>query len=111
MPPFPPRDFYDFSLWLVGQRQDEASLRTAINRLYYACHLWAKVSLVRKGNWSPTGYGPDHSRVIRALKPGRTNMLSQYLDTLRYLREHADYHIDATAVGTEDCIHCKKIFF
>jgi hypothetical protein len=71
--------------------------------------LWAKAYLVEKRNWKPAGHGTDHSTVIRTLKPGRTQMVSSYLDALRYLREHADYHIDATAVGTEQCIHCKKI--
>jgi uncharacterized protein (UPF0332 family) len=109
MPPFSPRDFHALALWLVGERHDEASLRTAISRLYYACHLFAKFYLVTKRGWTPTGHGADHGGVIRALKPGRTNMLSQYLDSLRYLREHADYHLEATAVGTENCVHCKKI--
>lgn len=108
MPPFSPRDFYNFSLWLIGQNQDEASLRTAISRLYYACHLWAKFYLVSKRNWTPSGFGSDHSAVIRELRPGTTRMLSNYLDSLRYLREHADYHIGISEIGTEHCPHCTK---
>ena len=109
MPPFPPREFHTLALWLVGQKTDEASLRTAISRLYYACHLLAKHSLIEKRKWTPSGRGDDHSGVIRELRRGKTTGLGNYLDSLRTLREHADYHVDAAVPGAENCTVCKKM--
>jgi hypothetical protein len=109
MAAFPPRDFQTLALWLIEQRQDEASLRTGISRLYYACHLLAKQSLIEKKKWVPSGHGDDHSGVIRELKRGRTTGLGNYLDNLRTLREHADYHVDLNVRGAENCTVCKKI--
>lgn len=109
MPPFPPREFQTLALWLVEQRKDEASLRTAISRLYYACHLLAKHSLIEKRNWTPSGRGDDHSGVIRELRRGKTTGLGNYLDNLRTFREHADYHVEPTVSGAENCSVCRKI--
>jgi hypothetical protein len=109
MPPFPPREFHNLALWLIEQRNDEASLRTAISRVYYACHLLAKRSLMEKRKWMPSGRGDDHSGVIRELRRGKTTGLGNYLDSLRTLREHADYHVDPTVTGAENCSVCKKI--
>lgn len=109
MPPFPPRELHDLALWLVDQRKDEASLRTAISRVYYACHLLAKHSLMEKRKWTPSGRGDDHSGVIRELRRGKTTGLGNYLDSLRTLREHADYHVDPTIPGAENCTVCKKL--
>lgn len=60
--PFDAKGFYDLALWLVQQRTDEASLRTAISRVYYAAHLLAVQRLIQKG-WEAKGTGDDYGRV------------------------------------------------
>lgn len=105
---FDARDFSSLAFWLVENRADEASLRTAISRVYYAAHLLA----VRKpkNNWVPTGKGDDHGGVIRALNRGKTKNLAGWLEQLREAREHADYHLEAPdTVFNQGCRFCRTI--
>lgn len=107
--PFTARDFYDLALWLVQQRVDEVSLRTAISRVYYAGHLLAVQRLMQKG-WEPRGGGEDHGRVLQELRSRRTRNLAGMLDQLRELREHADYHLDASdTVLNQRCKLCRQL--
>ena len=107
--PFAPKDFYTLALRLSQQRTDEASLRTAISRVYYAAHLLAVERLVQKG-WEPKGTGDDHMGVFRRLNRGATRHLAVKLRALLELREHADYHLEATdTVRNRDCKYCKQI--
>jgi uncharacterized protein (UPF0332 family) len=103
-------EFHTLANWLVANQTNEASLRTAISRMYYAAHLLARERLITKRNWSPTGGGADHSGVINALRRGRTSQLSYNLRELLRLREHADYHLEAmdTALN-QQCLHCQKV--
>lgn len=106
--PFDARDFSSLASWLVENRADEASFRTAISRVYYAAHLLA----VRKpkNNWTPAGTGADHRGVIRSLNRGNTMRLASLLEQLLELREHADYHVEAVGtVFNQGCRFCKKI--
>jgi len=107
--PFAPKDFHTLALWLSQQRTDEASLRTAISRVYYAAHLLAVERLVQRG-WEPKGTGDDHMGVFRRLDRGATRHLAVKLRTLLELREHADYHLEATdTVRNQYCKYCKQI--
>jgi len=108
---FDPKDFYKIAQWLVDQNKDEASLRTAISRVYYAAHHIAATRLIQKGSWEPQGFASDHGGVIKALKQGRLRLRGDELEALRILREHADYHLDAsiTIGNQEKCSHCLKI--
>lgn len=107
--PFTARDFYDLALWLVQQRTDEVSLRTAISRVYYAGHLLAVQRLMRKG-WEPRGAGEDHGRVLQELRSRRTRNLAGMLDQLREFRDHADYHLDTSdTVRNQRCKLCKQL--
>jgi len=107
--PFAPKDFHTLALWLSQQRTDEASLRTAISRVYYAAHLLAVERLVQRG-WEPKGTGDDHMGVFRRLDRGATRHLAVKLRTLLELREHADYHLEATdTVRNRDCKYCKQV--
>lgn len=107
--PFAPKDFHTLALWLSQQRTDETSLRTAISRVYYAAHLLAVERLVQRG-WEPTGTGADHGGVIRELRSRRTRNLGDRLEQLLELREHADYHLEATdTVRNQYCKYCKQI--
>ena len=106
-----PKEFYKLAQWLVDQKKDEASLRTAISRTYYAAYHIAAIRLFQKGNWVPQGLADDHGGVIRALRQGRLRQRGEELEALRILREHADYHLDATStIGKQErCMHCIKI--
>jgi len=107
---FDAAEFNSLALWLVEQRTDESSLRMAISRVYYAGHLLAVQGLKRKKGWEPKGTGDDHRRVILELSPGTTRGLSDRLDQLRMLREHADYHLEASeSASNRGCSFCKKI--
>ena len=107
--PFAARNFYDLALWLVQQRTDEVSLRTAISRAYYAGHLLAVQKLVQKG-WEPRGGGEDHGRVLQELRSRRTRNLAGMLDQLREFRDHADYHLDTSdTVRNQHCKLCRQL--
>jgi hypothetical protein len=107
---FDAQHFNELAHWITDQRDDEASLRTAINRVYYAAHLLAREKLISRGELVPKGTGDDHWQVIKTLRPGKTRGLADMLDELRRLRQHADYHLnpDETAAN-EGCRHCKKV--
>lgn len=107
--PFNVKDFYELAQWLVDQRKDESSLRTAISRIYYAAHLIALQKLIQKG-WTPTGRGKDHDGVIRELRSRRFRNQGDQLKSLLELREHADYHVDtAQTIRNQYCEFCKKV--
>lgn len=83
--PFLAKDFYDLALWLVQQRTDEVSLRTAISRVYYAGHLLAVQRLMQKG-WEPRGGGEDQGSTVsgqfsRTVALVRTDCLGQRVVT------------------------------
>jgi hypothetical protein len=104
---FDPLNFNEFALWLVSVRTDEASLRSAISRVYYSGHLLAVQRLMEKG-WEPTGRGEDHGKVIFELKKRNKRNLSDALFALREFREHADYHREALeSVLNRNCPHCE----
>lgn len=65
--PFTAKDFYQLALWIVEQKADEASFRTAISRAYYAAHLLAIEKAQEKKGLKPKGTGDDPMGVIRAL--------------------------------------------
>ena len=112
---FFPNDFYKLAIWLCGttsqnssngQRTDEAALRTAISRTYYAAHLAAREALVRK-RWTPSGTGQDHGGVIKELRSRQKLKMSGELSILHRLRGHADYHIDNNAgYSKRSCPYC-----
>jgi hypothetical protein len=103
------KDLSHLASWLVEKRNDEASLRTAISRIYYAAHLVAVRKLREKG-WEPTGKGDDHGRVIHELRGRRYRNLADKLQRLRAFREHADYHLEAAdSVLNTGCEFCKKL--
>lgn len=107
--PFTAKDFHTFALWLIQQNTDEASLRTAISRAYYASHLLAVQRLMQRG-WAPRGSGDDHGRILARLNHGATRHLANKLRTLLELRQHADYHMEATdTVRNQDCQLCARI--
>lgn len=89
----------------------EAELRTAINRVYYACHLLArdrlfgddKVGLKRRDTEHLTGdkRNTEHAAVSSAIarntgvRKGPAKRLADQLTELRSMREQADYFRDS----------------
>ena len=107
---FDAHEFRTLAEWLVANQPHEASLRTAISRIYYAAHLLARESLRTKHGWEPTGRGDDHSAVIRELRRGKTTSLGFNINELRRLREHADYHLESIdTIVNRDCRHCQNV--
>ncbi len=91
---FNAQEFLQLGLRLSSSEPNEAGYRTAINRVYYACHLIGCESTAKKG-WFNRQYDyGDHSGLVRALK--QHSRLGDKLRVLYELREHADYHIDST---------------
>lgn len=106
---FEPQEFYKLALALTQSDSTEKSLRTAIGRAYFACHLIARTRLMR-GKWRPVGGAPDHAAIIRELRNRNRHNLADQLDHLRELREHADYHLYLDLDETNpDCEICKRL--
>jgi hypothetical protein len=112
---FPGNNFFDLATWLCGsgsgsggQRTDEAAIRTAIGRAYYAAYLLAREALVHK-RWTPNGSGSDHKAVPDELKLRGEIQLSGDLRKLHRLRGHADYHLqNNSGYSKTTCQYCKK---
>ncbi|MBI4788509.1 MAG: hypothetical protein HY782_15870 [Chloroflexi bacterium] len=85
-PTFDPRDYFELAKELTEQNANEARVPTAINRAYYAL-FW----LARKKAGTREKRG-EHAKVVSRLRkmPGLRAAADQ-LDTLRRLRELADY--------------------
>ena len=110
MPLFNTMDWLDLGESLAGSTS-EAELRTAINRVYYACHLLArdrlfgddKVGLKRRDIERLTGdkRNTEHTAVSRAIVQntgvgkGPAKRLADQLSELRAMREQADYFRDS----------------
>jgi hypothetical protein len=107
--PFTAKDFYQLALWIVEQKADEASFRTAIGRAYYATHLLAVEKAQEKKGFQPKGTGDDHMGVIRALNLGTTNKIANRLRNLLELRQHADYHLKTSDDVLSTCPYCGKL--
>lgn len=89
---FNAQEFLQLALRLVSYEPNEAGYRTAINRVYYACHLIGCESTAKKGWFKPQYTFRDHAGLWQALKE-HTPWWNK-LRVLYELREHADYHID-----------------
>jgi hypothetical protein len=106
---FDPKEFYALAVWLTGANNTESCLRTAIGRAYFAVHLSALEKATSKKGYQPKGVGDDHSALIRHLRQGPTSGLANRMNSLRMLREHADYHLDFRQTSIpRQCDLCDK---
>ena len=86
--PFDPLAFLDLARELGNGDREEAKLRTAVGRAYYA------LFLIARGKAGVTGRRDIHTRVINALKQRRKyRSTADQLDALRRLRAVADYQL------------------
>ena len=91
--PFDPRDFLSLAENLASaSTANEADLRTAISRAYYAVHLRARETLVAADQMQSTKSGADHEIVISKLRR-RGGSLGDQVDWLRVRRIRADYRL------------------
>lgn len=70
---------------------DEAALRCAVSRAYYALHCQARNFAISRKGFKPNPYGSDHSRVIEAFKTGPYSQVGRVLRELREYRENCDF--------------------
>jgi len=101
---FDEKEFYDLGVKIARAYADEASYRTAIGRVYYACYLTGAKAAKNKGWFSPKYSAADHAALRRALKDQAKYALADKLFDLYVLREHADYHIENCPEG--ECRYC-----
>ena len=107
--PFDPAELNRIAAALIGAGTDEAAVRTCVGRLYYAAHLTAREVLIKRG-WTPSGTGKDHRGVIEELASRHLRKESDLLAYLKDLREHADYHLEATPSPlNQACSLCKRM--
>lgn len=95
--PFNPRAFLELAEELGSDSDDEARLRTAISRAYYALFLIAR----EKTGVPDTAEGP-HSAVRRALKQRGFRIIANKLEDLFMLRVVADYQLAPHDTSYED---------
>lgn len=84
---FDPEDFFGAAVFNAGDTEDEARLRTAVGRAYYAGFLAAREKLGVR-----THTGRVHREVIGLLKK-RDLAAGNQLDKLEELRGLADYEL------------------
>lgn len=107
MPEFNAKEFYTIGVKIANSYEDEAGYRTAIGRVYYACHLVGVFATSNKGWFHPTHTGDDHAGLWRALKQYGKYELADKIRALYALREHADYHI-MTSEAVK-CVCCSSV--
>lgn len=102
-----PRAFYELARATAECSTQEAYLRSAISRMYFANHLLAMIKVPQRfSGFEARSRGDDHGGVIQALrKMGRTRVVGDLLADLRDRRSHADYHIE---VVHEECDLCQR---
>ena len=84
---FDPLEFLGIADLLVSRHTSEASLRTAVDRLYYAAFLSAREFL------GVSGRTRIHQRVIGELRV-HDRIAAHQLETLRNIRVVADYDLE-----------------
>jgi hypothetical protein len=90
-------DFLAVARHLVGREHDEAALRSAVSRAYYAAYSHARQVLVRLGFQQFHRAARDHGKVRRYLENCGVADIArqgQALGDLHTDRIHADYHLE-----------------
>ncbi len=80
---------------LANPRRDETTCRTAINRLYYACHLTARDQRYGLDAHTYQGRRPSHQAILRVVKEQAGTDLARDLEDLKRMREVADYVLNS----------------
>ncbi|MXV80457.1 MAG: hypothetical protein F4X58_00465 [Chloroflexi bacterium] len=80
---------------LSGSRRDEATCRTAINRLYYACHLSARDRRYGLDAHIAAGRRPSHQAILHVVQEQAGAERARVLEDLKRMREVSDYILDS----------------
>lgn len=80
---------------LAGPRRDEIACRTAINRLYYACHLSARDRRYGLDAHAVAGRRPSHQAVLHVVQQQAGAERARVLEDLKRMREVSDYVLDS----------------
>jgi len=107
MADFNAREFFELGSKIAAAHANECGYRTAIGRVYYACHLIGSDATKEKGWFVPKNRAEDHSGLCRALKDHNQTRIENKLRDLIELREHADYHIKKPSSGS--CRYCNNV--
>jgi len=86
----------------------DAMLRSSIGRYYYACYHAAREAFKEKQNWNDHKKS-SHGTICKAVRKNCSSNASSLLDTLKIMREHADYHCwlpKTTQMGTIEFTSC-----
>ena len=92
--PFDPVELLRIARSLAANTNDEAALRVAVGRAYYALFLTARERLNVKSKKGES----VHVKVVAAVK-GENLALGERLDKLRRLRSSADYNLTSSNSG------------
>lgn len=91
---FDPIALLDVARQIAGRdAPEESHFRSAINRAYFGVHLKASWGLEAAELYVPRKDGTDHGKVIEVLRRRRRSA-GDRLDTLRRVRDRADYTLD-----------------
>ena len=94
---FSPAELRQIATELLAAAPSEVACRSAINRLYYACHLTARDSLYGVDAEQITRVGrrrPSHRAVVDGVEAHLGRVVAAELQELKELREAADYITD-----------------
>lgn len=75
----------------TNESQNEAALRSAISRTYYAAYCHIRNYAVNQLSFKPSGYGKDHAELRRHIQKTKINWTIKSLFRLLQFRETADY--------------------
>jgi hypothetical protein len=108
MADFNAKEFFVLGEKIADAYGSECAYRTAIGRVYYACHLIGSDAIQQKGWFSDRHYDArDHSALCRVLRERHVGKVGDKLRDLIELREHADYHIKKPSNG--GCKYCRNV--
>jgi hypothetical protein len=106
MADFNAKEFFDLGLKIADAYDNECGYRTAIGRIYYACHLIGSDATEQKGWFPHRKYSAaDHSALCKVLKERGPRGVGDKLRDLLELREHADYDIKKRP--DSECAYCR----
>jgi hypothetical protein len=106
MADFNPQEFFIIGIDIANKYGNDCGYRTAIGRVYYACHLIGSDAAEKKGWFHPKHGAGDHSRLWRELRDKNKESIARKLQDLYAMREHADYHIEKSSHS--GCRYCNS---
>lgn len=97
-----PRDMVDYAYQMLQNNSPELELRNVINRAYYGAFLTA-----RDAANITSGSGSVHKEVVAHYRTSKSR-LSNNLDSLKRLRETADYEPNKNVTNRDAKNSCRR---